>query len=103
MLIAGDISIRIQFLGILTCTDIKLFFKFSCNRFVLFFSRLNSNGFPTDLLPTPVSNSNLIVGYTQFQWYSIKPNIPVVVAFGDLQSMMHLALKDNPNSIGIIL
>lgn len=49
----------------------------------------------------PVSNSNLIVGYTQFQWHSIQPNIPVVVSFGDLQSMMHLALKDNPNSIGI--
>nr|XP_046916610.1 sedoheptulokinase-like [Dermatophagoides farinae] len=55
--------------------------------------------FPIHLLPKPFE-SNVIVGQTQFQWHSIiEPGIPVYIAIGDLQAMMHLALKDNPNAI----
>ncbi|XP_027196167.2 sedoheptulokinase-like [Dermatophagoides pteronyssinus] len=55
--------------------------------------------FPVHLLPKPVE-SNVIVGQTQFQWHSIiKPGIPVYVAIGDLQAMMFLAFKDNPDAI----
>lgn len=58
--------------------------------------------FPIHLLPKPFE-SNVIVGQTQFQWHSIiEPGIPVYIAIGDLQAMMHLALKDNPNAIGML-
>ncbi|OTF69595.1 hypothetical protein BLA29_007425 [Euroglyphus maynei] len=63
------------------------------------FDILKQAEFPVHLLPKPIQ-PNIIVGQTKFQWHSIiKPGIPVYVAIGDLQAMMYLALKDNPDAI----
>lgn len=63
--------------------------------------RLKSANFPVRLLPRVVPLYH-VVGYTaDFNDYSLKKDIPVMISYGDLQSIMFLALYGHPvNTIG---
>lgn len=98
----GHISILKQTNGILNC---KLDTNKDFTSNIIFWLRLEKANFPVHLLPKPVP-LNTVVGHTKPNGYFadlITENIPVVVPYGDLQSMMHLAFCKNPDTIGQLI